>query len=341
MDLFQSTTNADALPLGNHALFSSDDVDHARAAVAEVYCDHRLEVMGKKPFAAQHNRLSGKALSINVMTYGAKTMIAPGALEGFYLFQFPVRGHASVNNGNNRYEIGGGTGGVINPEASTTMIWSEDCVQVMMQIEKKAFIEAACAEVCMPVGTPLQFVGANRLNNSEGRAFLGILSYVMREAERGDALLGSDTLLSKQLERTLMVGLLQTQSHNFSSIVATNTGPMPRILRSAESYMRENLRAPIMVEDIASAAGTSVRNLQGAFRNRYGRSPMTVLRDLRLELAWEELSNPTRTTRVTDVATELGFFHLGRFSEIYRRKFGCSPIETLRAARPGEGFGPS
>ncbi|WP_417260583.1 AraC family transcriptional regulator [Celeribacter sp.] len=340
MDLFQSTTNADALPLGNHVLFSSDDVDHARAAVAEVYCDHRLEVIGRNPFAAQHNRLSGKALSINVMTYGAKTMIAPGALEGFYLFQFPVRGHASVNNGKNRYEIGGGTGGVINPEASTTMIWSEDCVQVMMQIEKRAFIEAACAEVCLPAGASLQFSGANKLHNSEGRAFLGILDYVIREAERGEVLLGGDTLLSKQLERTLMVGLLQTQVHNFTSVVTTNTGPMPRIIRSAESYMRENLGAPIMVEDIASAAGTSVRNLQGAFRSRYGRSPMTVLRDLRLELAWEELSNPTRTTRVTDVATELGFFHLGRFSEIYRKKYGCTPIETLRAARPGEGFGP-
>ncbi|WP_417812580.1 helix-turn-helix transcriptional regulator, partial [Thalassospira alkalitolerans] len=91
----------------------------------------------------------------------------------------------------------------------------------------------------------------------------------------------------------------------------------------------------------AGAAGTSVRNLQGAFRSRYGRSPMTVLRDLRLELAWEELSNPKRTTRVTDVAIELGFSHLGRFSEMYRKKYGCTPVETLRAARPGEGFGPS
>ncbi|MEY8120231.1 AraC family transcriptional regulator [Falsihalocynthiibacter sp. BN13B15] len=340
MDLFQSATKADALPLSDHVLFKGDDIDEARAAVAEVYCDHRLETIGRQPFAAQHNRISGKALSINVMTYGAKTLIAPGALEGFYLFQFPVRGHASINNGTNRHEIGGGTSGVINPEASTSMIWSEDCVQVMLQIEKKALIETARAEVGLPAGTSLQFAGANKLRNGEGRAFLGLLNFIMKGSEGDDALLGSDTLLGKQLERTLMVGLLQTQSHNFSSIVASNTGPMPRIIRSAESYMHENLRAPIMIEDIACAAGTSVRNLQGAFRNRYGRSPMTVLRDLRLELAWEELSNPTQTTRVTDVATELGFFHLGRFAEIYRKKFGCTPVETLRAALPTEGFRP-
>ena len=58
----------------------------------------------------------------------------------------------------------------------------------------------------------------------------------------------------------------------------------------------------------------------------------TVLRDMRLERAWEDLSNPGADTRVTDVATGLGFFHLGRFSEHYRRKFGCSPVETLRSA---------
>jgi AraC-like DNA-binding protein len=340
MDLFQSTANISTLPMSNHALFASDDIDEARAEVAEVYCDHRLEIMGQQRFSAQHNRISGAALSINVMTYGAKTLISPGALEDFYLFQFPVQGHASINNGANQHEIGGGTSGVINPEAQTTMIWSECCVQVMIQIEKRALVEVARAEVGLPSGATLQFTGANDVRSGEGKAFLGIVNYVMKEAERGDVLLGGGTLLSKQLERTLLVGLLQTQSHNLPDVSLGQSGPMPRIIRTAESYMREHMRSPIMIEDIAGAAGTSVRNLQGAFRTRYGRSPMTVLRDLRLEQAWEELSNPSQETRVTDVAAELGFFHFGRFAEIYRKKFGCTPVETLRSAHQMDGTGP-
>ena len=155
----------------------------------------------------------------------------------------------------------------------------------------------------------------------------------MREAEAGADLIGGTGLLARQLERTLMVGLLQTQKHNLQPANIAGSGPMPRMLRHAEEYMRGNLHLPIMIEDIAQAAGTGVRNLQASFRERYGRTPMAVLRDLRLERAWQDLSNPVPQTTVTDVATGLGFFHLGRFSEQYRKKFGCTPIETLRAAK--------
>jgi AraC-like DNA-binding protein len=333
LNLLETSTQSGVLPLGCHARFASNDLDEARAAVAEVYCDHRLEAIGRQPFDARHNRVNGHALSINVMTYGAKTLIVPGALEDFYLFQFPLRGHASINNGANQHEIGGGFSGVLNPDAHTCMIWSENCVQVMIQVEKQAMMAVARAELGLPSNAPVQFMGANNLKTENGRAFLGILNYLMQDCERGEVPLGGESLLARQLERTLLVGLLQTQNHSLSDGICQTSGPIPRVLRVAESFMRENLRVPIMIEDIAQAVGTSERALQAAFRARYKRPPMTVLRDLRLEMALQELSNPTSETRVTDVATDLGFYHLGRFSEIYRKKFGCSPSETLRYAR--------
>ena len=35
---------------------------------------------------------------------------------------------------------------------------------------------------------------------------------------------------------------------------------------------------------------------------------------------------------MTDVALRWGFSHFGRFSEIYRARYGLSPRDTLRAA---------
>ncbi|MCT4371082.1 AraC family transcriptional regulator [Yangia mangrovi] len=321
------------LPLGSHPLFATEDLDEARDRVAQVYCDHRLEVMGRAPLAAQHNRLDGQDLSVNVLTYGAKTQIAPGPLEQFYLFQFPLRGHASVNSGARGYEIGDGRGGVLNPDEDVSMIWSEHCVQLMLQIDRRALEQAARAEFGLPQGAPLRFDGAQALTGGEGRSFLGLLQFVISETQRGAALLGQGSALGRQLERTLLVGLLQSQVRlPVAGAMGLGQGHAPRMMRLAEEFMRENLGAALMIEDIASAAGTSVRSLQAAFRARHGCGPMTVLRDMRLERAWEELSNPGADTRVTDVATGLGFFHLGRFSEHYRRKFGCSPVETLRAA---------
>lgn len=111
-------------------------------------------------------------------------------------------------------------------------------------------------------------------------------------AMSGEGLLGTGGLMGQQLETMLMVGLLQTQRHNLTEQTAEAGAPLPRAVRS----------------------------------------PMTVLRDLRLERAWQELSHPGPLTSVTDVAMQLGFFHLGRFSEHYRRKFGCTLSETLRGA---------
>lgn len=321
------------LPLGSHPLFATADLDEARARVAQVYCDHRLEVMGPGPLAARHNRLDGQDLSINVLTYGAKTQIAPGPLEQFYLFQFPLHGHASVNTGARAYEIGGGRGGVLNPDEDVSMIWSEHCVQLMLQIDRRALEQAARAEFGLPHRAALRFDGPQALTGGEGRSFLGLLQFVISETQRGAALLGRGSALGRQLERTLLVGLLQSQVRpTEADAPSPRPGHAPRMVRRAEEFMRENLGAALMIEDIASAAGTSVRSLQAAFRARHGCGPMTVLRDMRLERAWEELSNPGAETRVTDVATGLGFFHLGRFSEHYRRKFGCSPVETLRSA---------
>ena len=39
-----------------------------------------------------------------------------------------------------------------------------------------------------------------------------------------------------------------------------------------------------------------------------------------------------RPARVTDIAMDHGFVHLGRFAEQYRRFFGETPSQTLRRA---------
>ena len=326
------------LPLSNRPLFASRDLDEAREKVAQVYCDHRLERIGSGSFDACHNRLSGRHLSINVMTYGGKTLIAPGELGQFYLFQFPIRGHASVNNGTNQHDIGGGLSGVLNPDEDTCMIWSENCAQVMVQVERDALTRTARSHFGVPADRLLRFAGANDMRGGDGRAFVELLGYAIQQAELGGVPIGGDSLMAQQLETTLMVGLLQTQRHCFSGLAQADAkssvaGPVPRIVRVAEGYMSSHLKSALTLEDIAREAGASVRALQAAFRASRGRSPMTVLRDMRMERAWVDLSHPTPETNVTEVATGLGFFHLGRFAEQYRKKYGCTPIETLRSAR--------
>ena len=66
------------LPLSQHPLFSTTDLDEARELVGRIFCPHRLETIGRGPFNVRHNHVRGERISLNYLEYGAKTMIAPG-----------------------------------------------------------------------------------------------------------------------------------------------------------------------------------------------------------------------------------------------------------------------
>ena len=101
-------------------------------------------------------------------------------------------------------------------------------------------------------------------------------------------------------------------------------------LRRAVAYVDGNADRPITVEDIATAAGTSARALQYAFRRHLDCTPREYLRRVRLERAHRELQDAGPGDTVAAIALRWGFTSTGWFSQHYRATYGCSPGETLR-----------
>jgi AraC-like DNA-binding protein/tetratricopeptide (TPR) repeat protein len=116
---------------------------------------------------------------------------------------------------------------------------------------------------------------------------------------------------------------------------------VPRGVAKAVQFMRENLTARLDIAALSVASGLSERSLRRQFRAFTGQSPAVFHRSLRLEAAREALRADTSGTCVTAAAAEQGFSHFGHFAAQYRRRFGESPSDTLRAtsettARPGK-----
>lgn len=108
-----------------------------------------------------------------------------------------------------------------------------------------------------------------------------------------------------------------------------------RRLSRLTDYMTSRLGAPLSSEDLARAAGLSVRALHALCQRHFKVTPMELLRNLRLDAVQNRLrSDPDAS--VGDVALTLGFGHLGRFSAYYRARFGELPTET-RARHAGGG----
>lgn len=106
----------------------------------------------------------------------------------------------------------------------------------------------------------------------------------------------------------------------------------PMIGRRKLAYLREwaalERDDPLTVGDLAARCGLGLRALEKNFLRHFDTTPFAFLRDLRLEKARRLLQNPSAGCSVTDAALEAGFPHLGRFSAVYREKFGECPSQT-------------
>lgn len=322
------------VPLAGHTLFRSHDLDEARERVAEIFCAHRLETIGQTTLDARHNHFAGERLSLNYIEYGAKTLIAPGELDTFYLLQIPIDGGAAISNGPDRYYSHPGVAAVLNPHRATTMIWAEGCRQVLVWIDRQAFHRHLSAQIGSTVGPPLTFFGGLDMTGGAGARIRNFVLHLVDEVDRGIPTIGSAGLMARHIESTVMSGLLDAPMHSYAAVIG---GPVaqvaPRQVRRAEEFMLAHLERRIALEDIARSAGVSVRALQHGFRRFRDTTPMRFLRDARLERAHHELQCAVPGATVTEIALRWGFTHFSRFAQVYRERYGCSPKETLLSAR--------
>jgi AraC-like DNA-binding protein len=106
-----------------------------------------------------------------------------------------------------------------------------------------------------------------------------------------------------------------------------------RLARKAASILRDGVDAPDGLASLASALRTTLRTLELGFMEVYGMSPREFRHLLRLQKTREELRSAAPEETVGQIAMRNGLLHLGRFSVSYRKVFGESPSDTLRAAR--------
>jgi AraC-like DNA-binding protein len=104
-----------------------------------------------------------------------------------------------------------------------------------------------------------------------------------------------------------------------------------KVMRQLEEVLRASSAESLYMDDLCTAIGVSYRTLHACCREHLGMGPKQYLILRRMHLARRALSrgDPEKTS-VTTIATDYGFWELGRFSVVYRSLFGESPSTTLR-----------
>jgi AraC-like DNA-binding protein len=184
---------------------------------------------------------------------------------------------------------------------------------------------------------PVEFDMTLDTGNGGGNLIHSSIDMAAQQLEHAQSPL-SRPAVAARLEEFIINALLHGQPHSYlDAIIGERRPAAPKQVRRAEEYIHAHAGEVVKLSQIAEAAGCSVRALQLAFRTFRDTTPMTLLRQARLERAHAELSqsDPGATT-VTKIAVKYGFFNVGRFARDYRSAFGQSPSETLRrqSARP-------
>jgi AraC-like DNA-binding protein len=147
--------------------------------------------------------------------------------------------------------------------------------------------------------------------------------------------------VQRDLDRLAASAIGALSSGATRTLVAADDGTLRRmaVTRACE-HMESNLRKPLTLQDLCTAAGVGTRTLEYGFQEAYELGPMAYLRSLRLAHVRKNLAHPrSAAVSVTSVARRWCFTHMGQFSKDYRNQFGESPSETLKRSREGCNWG--
>jgi AraC-like DNA-binding protein len=144
-----------------------------------------------------------------------------------------------------------------------------------------------------------------------------------------------DVLARPEVARALEQALVDAMVRCLTESTPVETGAgshhHSRVIGRFEDLLAANAGKPMYLAEICAAIGVSERTLRVCCQQHLGMGPVRYLWLRRMHFARRALFlGAPETSTVTDIATEFGFWELGRFSVEYRALFGESPSASLR-----------
>ena len=141
--------------------------------------------------------------------------------------------------------------------------------------------------------------------------------------------------VAKALEQELVRAMILCLADDKPDGTRSHAGQRGKAIAKFEDFLAAKQYEPVYLAEICTAIGASERTLRTLCHEYFGMGPMHYLWLRRMHLARRALLGAdAQATTVTTVATDYGFWELGRFSVDYRLLFGELPSASLR--RPPE-----
>ncbi|MBR1148996.1 helix-turn-helix domain-containing protein [Bradyrhizobium sp. AUGA SZCCT0431] len=135
----------------------------------------------------------------------------------------------------------------------------------------------------------------------------------------------------RNLEQKLIHAMISCLAEGAPLQMSVRARRSDAIVGRLEEFLEANPDRPLYLVEICGAIGVPERTLRFACEEHLGMGPIRFLSLRRMHLVRRALLlADCRSTTVTRLATDYGFWELGRFAVAYRALFGESPSATLQ-----------
>lgn len=311
------------------------DPDRAISVGGDVYHPHRIRLDARtRSFRMGLKALHLPNLTLGLLEYGHHVEVRTPPHGDSYQINFTAFGSVSMGYGKQSVLTSQRRAAVHGFTEETRLEgWEHPARVVGLKIPRHALEQEFEDLTGTPVQTPIHFEGDFDLETPGGQAWRSTVQALAQGLTPGSPI-AAHALMAAPLAQAVARGLLLSAPHNHSHLLNPPPGPTPpAAVTDAMDFIRANARQPLSVEEIANAAGVSVRTLQAGFRDHLDSTPVAMLRRIRLEGAHRDLRSGLPGTTVAEVARRWGFHHPGRFAVHFAQAFGQSPSGFLGRRR--------
>ncbi|MFD7010618.1 AraC family transcriptional regulator (plasmid) [Rhodococcus sp. USK10] len=309
--------------------------DEAAAVIADAYSAARLDIYGSgADFSLRTKIVELPGLNIGYFRFGSPVRVAAPP-PSCYVVCFAPSGGLEISSGARSRAVTGSSGAVVFPGDITYFDhWRPGTELMSVRIEHRVLDAKLAQMLGRSPEDPVRFRFELDLDSGIGSSLSRVLLLLHAEATESGPLMRAP-LASTMLADLVTTALLTSQPHNYSEQLHRESGALPSgPVRDARDLIETDPMAVGSVVDLAAQVHCSVRALEEGFRRHLQSTPMSYVRDVRLDRARRQLesADPAKDT-VAVIAQGWGFRHLGRFARAYRSRFDELPSVTLAAAR--------
>lgn len=321
-------------PLARFPVVDTNSIEKAEVAITRSLADVSIEwIADRCRFGLQMNAVNIGRTSLVFNRFGTGAKIRAGPRRDTVIFS--IGGSAPVNLAldNEPIMVSPRQAAMIMPAKQMQITRSENSEILALRASHRDLLHHFEELTDRHHQGSLIFDQSIDLTNGPGGMLKRMIKYLVYELEHNDQVVKNLGLL-RSYDHMLLTALLSLPHNQRAKLNEDRHHQVaPGLVRRAEEYMRAHLNEPISIINLLRICGCSRSVLFAAFRNARGYTPMEFLAEQRLQSARQKLLTPHLEDSVSSIALDSGFINLGRFSQLYRRRFGVRPSDMLRKGR--------